>query len=457
MPEIPLSLAYLAAALKPHGHDVKIIDLNVVDTLEELKAQLGDLAFDIIGFAATTPIITNCYRIIKIMKKKYPSAKMVLGGWHASALPIQTMNECKEIDYIVKGEGEITFVELAAAIENGSRVEGILGVVYRDDQGIPVENPDRPLINNIDTIPFPDRSLLPNAAYKRNGFYTVDGYYKKDLNISSIFTSRGCANRCKFCADHVIYKETCRFRSPENVISEIEKMVKEQNIRIILFLDANFMFSPTRVKRICELIIEKNLKFIWTCYARVDTISEEILRLMKTAGCIRISYGIESGSPRMLKKMNKNITIKQIKQAIALTKKVGISIYAFFIYGLPGETIQDLKYTRQLMHEIQPDFVSQSVAIPYPGSDIYDEALKENLIKTKDWNSFSFFFNNILSLPDANKIFRFQKKIQRDFYLSPRFIWQSLKKIRSIYHVFFYLRGFRIFLMYFFVMAKKGI
>ena len=455
LPEIPLSLAHIAAVLEGDGHKVEIIDLNVISRLQEIVDQLKGKNFDLIGFASTTPIINSCYNTIRIMKNVYPDATIVLGGWHASALPVRTLEECKDIDFIVKGEGEETISELARALSTHEDLSTIKGIIYRTKEGIIIENEDRPLIKDLDALPFPSRHLLPLKKYKKIGFYTVGGYYKKDLGISSIFTSRGCANRCSFCADHVIYKETCRFRSPENVLAEIKEMVHKYDIRIILILDANFMLSPKRVRRICELILKEKIKIIWACLARVDSVTAGLLRLMKKAGCIRISYGVESGSPRMLKLMNKQVRIKQIKKAIALTKKVGINVYVFFVYGMPGETVEDMRCSRQLLMEVRPDFVTQSVVIPYPGTDVYEEVVENNLLKEQNWDKFSFFFNNILNLPNAKEIFRYQKKIQRDFYFNIPYIWSRIKKIRSIYHVNFYLHGLKDFIIFFFLIGDK--
>ncbi len=446
--EIPLSLAYLASTLEREGHIVKIIDLNVVSTKKELKFLLGTGGFDIIGVTSTTPVISSCFKTIKVLKRLYPDAKIIVGGWHASTMPIQTLDECKEVDFVVKGEGEETIVELVQNILNGKKLEHIRGIAYRDKSGISHETEDRPLIKDLDTLPFPARQLLPLEAYKKIGFYTLGGYFKKDLYVCSIITSRGCANRCAFCADHVIYKETCRFRSPENVVAEIEEMIRKDNIRIVFFFDTDFFLSPIHVKRICELIIEKKMKFIWGCSGRVNHISKDLLQLMKRAGCIRISFGVESGSPRILRSMHKNILISQVKKVMAMAKDVGMPVYISFLYGMPGETIKDAKMTRQLLWELKPDFMAQSAIVPYPGTDLYDYAFQRNLIKEASWESYSYLFNSLMDQPDAKKVINYQKKTQRNFYTSPFFFMKSLKNLKSIYHLGFYLRAIYSFIRF---------
>ncbi len=422
--------------------------MNLIKSLERLKTILHAFEAGVIGFTSTTPVLVSCYRTIKAFKKCYPRSAIVIGGWHASALPVQTLNECPEIDFVVKGEGEHTFLELVTALEQKMSVGAIKGIAYRDQNGSVNENEDRPLVQNLDELPYPSRHLLDLDAYKDIGFYTVGGYFKKDLYLTSIVTSRGCANKCTFCADSVIYKETCRFRSPDVVVDEIEHAIKNFATRIFFFIDANFTLSPKRVKRICELIIERKVKIIWGCAARVDSISEDLLQIMKAAGCIRISYGIESGSPRVLKLMNKNITIKQIRDAVHLTKKVGIPVYVYFVYGMPGETLHDARMSRQILWELRPDYVTHSIATPFPGSDLYLLSLADGRLQTKDWRHFNYPFHHILKTPDIEAIYRFQARTLRDFYTSPFFLWFTLKNLKSIYHLGFYMRALKNLLFY---------
>jgi len=441
LPDIPLNLAYIAAILEADGHFVRIIDMNVIKTKEGLMQRLDEANFEIIGFTSTTPIITSCFRTIKILKRRFPRSKIILGGWHASAIPVETMQSCSEIDFIVKGEGEHTVRELVHAIEYGAGFEKIQGIVYRNSASKPVENEDRPLINNLDTLPYPARHLLPLEDYKKMGFYTVGGYFKKDLYLCSIQTSRGCTGKCIFCADSVIHRGTCRFRSVDGVIDEIKHMIKKYGIRIFFIIDANFLGSPVRVKHLCERIIEEKLKIIWGCTGRVDSVSEDMLRLMKTAGCIRISYGIESGSPRVLKLMNKKITIAQIRRAVKITKEAGIHVYIYFVYGMPGETLEDVNMSKQLLMELKPNFVTHSIATPYPGTKLYDNVLREGLLKDVSWEYFNYPFNYVIETPHVRQVFKLQRKILRDFYTSPFFLVDSIKNLKSIYHFGFYIKA----------------
>nr|MDO8084625.1 radical SAM protein [Candidatus Sigynarchaeum springense] len=448
LPEIPIHLAGIAAVLERDGHVVRIVDLNVVETKDELVKRLEEMPFDIIGFTATTPVITSCYRAIRLLKKMFPATKIVLGGWHASALPEKTMAECPEIDFVVKGEGDITMPELVRAIELGHSLADIEGLVFRDAGGHIVRNEDRPLVKNLDDLPFPSRHLLPMDAYRRIGFTTVGGYYKKDLYITSIVTSRGCTGKCTFCADSAIYHRTCRFRSPENVVAEIKEAVEKYNARIFFIIDANFTLSPKRVTRICELIIEEGLHILWACAARVDSVNEELLRLMKRAGCVRISYGVESGSPRVLGLMEKHVSIRQIKDAVQATKRAGIPVYIYFVYGMPGETIQDVYMSRQLLMELKPDYLTQSIATPFPGSELYNHAASRGWLDGKPWSRYNYPFDHVMELPQIAEISRLQSKILIEFYTRPFFIKNTLRNMRSVHHLWFYLKAARVLLKY---------
>lgn len=448
LPEIPINLASIAAVLEQEGHVVRVIDLNVVRTKDEIVARVTEFRFDVVGFTATTPVITACYRTIHVIKKLLPAARIVLGGWHASALPEKTLEECPDIDFVIKGEGEMTMVELVHALQHHESFDGIKGLAYRDIHGRVVTNADRPLVKNLDDLPFPSRHLLPNDAYRRVGFTTVGGYFKKDLSITSIVTSRGCTGLCTFCADSIIYHHTCRFRSPENVVAEIEDAIKRHGFRIFFIIDANFTLSPKRVMRICELIIERRLHIMWACAARVDCVDEEMLMAMKRAGCIRISYGIESGSPRVLRLMEKRISIQQIRDAVRATKRVGIPVYIYFVYGMPGETLHDVQLSRQLLMELDPDYMTQSIATPFPGSELHAFAASRGWLEGKDWARYNYPFDHVMDFPGLDAILKAQSRILLLFYLRPSFMLKTIKNLKSIYHLAFYARAARILALY---------
>jgi radical SAM superfamily enzyme YgiQ (UPF0313 family) len=452
MPDMPLGLAYIAAVLEQSKHHVKILDMNAIKSKDELKSAITDVRYHVVGFTAMTSNILTCYRAIRVLKRFLPWITTVLGGWHASGTPVRTLQECPELDIVVKGEGEETMNELVSVIEEGKALSSIKGIVYRDKlTGKIVENPERPMIKNLDELPFPARHLLPMETYKEHGFSTSGVYFKHDKYISGIVTSRGCTGRCVFCADHTIYKHTCRLRSPENVVAEIKHAMKHFKVSIFFFQDAHFTQSPTRAKRICELIIENGLNIIWACSARVDTVNKELLQLMKRAGCARVGYGIETGSPKMLKIINKHVKFKQMHDAIKWTQEAGMLAFIYLVYGVPGETEKDIWLTRQLLMELKPDFVNQSIAIPYHGTRLREIALERGMIKNDRWENYTFPYGVVLEYPGSDKMFKLQGDILKGFYTSPFFVIRLLKNLRSIYQLLFYFKLIRIYLLGFFL------
>ena len=459
--EVPLSLAYIAAVLEKNGHVVSIIDMNVINSHHDFLSKAKEKDYELIGLTATTPIINNCLRTIKILKKLHPRARIVLGGWHATAMPVETMKICRDLDIIVKGEGEATIKELVEALTNQRSLHDLQGILYRNEAGDIVENPDRPLIEDIDSIPFPARHLLPIEDYQKMGvsFITYDAsslQYDKSKgypNVTHMLTSRGCYNRCTFCADHIIYKQKIRFHSPEHVVAEIKDAISRFNIRIFNILDPVFLLNQNRIRAICKLIIKEKLSIQWCCQGRVaEKVSFETLDLMRRAGCEKIYYGIESGSPRVLKAINKNITIKQIRDTIANTKKAGIPSHVFFLYGFPGETMDDYYYTRQLINEVKPNSIEVHEVIPLPGTDLFASELAANNLDTSSWDRYHYYTQKSFH---AKKMTKQQLAVRKKFFslskqfnISPHYFFGFIRKIKTLEYFFAIVKGFRMFIEY---------
>lgn len=451
--ELPLNLTYIASVLEGMGYDVEILDLNFINIRGEFVKLLKEKKFDIIGFTSTTPLIKITFKLIQIVKLIYPEVIVILGGWHASTLPLQIMKECKDIDFIIVGEGEETIKDLVSHLDDSNErrdLYGIEGIVFRSNEGKIIINKPRPQIKDLDTIPFPARHLINLNNYKGINQLTLGGVFREDGYVSHAITSRGCFNRCIFCADHVIYKQIIRTRTPKNVVLELKEMVEKFNIRVIGFIDPNFLAFPKRVKEICKFIIEEKLNFSWGCQACVGKYSLELFQLMKEAGCERISFGVETGSPKIMKIINKkHLNIKNIKDNVKMANIAGITTYIFLIFGLPDETVADLNLTRQLIKEIKPDYINMTMAVPYPGTDLYEISKMKDLLKDDlDWENYIYYDDILLSLPNIQKRVKFQKKIFREFYLSIGFIFNALKNLKTIYHLVFFVKAFIQFLLY---------
>jgi len=416
----PLGLAYLASMLEQNGHEVKIIDAPTLElSTSQIEKELKKNQPEIIGVTATTPTIYNALEVIKAAKKVCPHSFTILGGPHSSFLPIETLKECPVLDAVCIGEGEETIVELAETLEGKGDLTKVKGIAFRSKERI-VKNPPRPLIENLDSLPFPAWHLLPVDHYSVLG--------RKSL-VCHMMTSRGCPFQCIFCSSSLLFGKKYRARSARNVVDEMEYLVSEYNPESIEFSDDEFTLNRRRVEKICYEIKRRGLEISWACSSRVDTISRSLLEKMRKAGCFFIYYGIESGSQRILDFIRKGIKIDQIKKAIKWAKEAGIKTLGSFIIGFPDETREEVKKTIEFSKRLKLDFAQFSIATPYPGTDLYDMARREGLLLTEDWSQYTaarpVMATRYMKIEDVSRLF---KKAYMSFYLSPRILLRNLSQ-----------------------------
>lgn len=416
----PIGLAYLASVLLKDGHNVKIIDLGIETMgIKGLKDHIAKFNPDIIGITATTALVKSAVFIIKEAKKAAPKSKIVMGGVHPSLLPEEVLKN-KDVDYVLRGEGERAFPEFA----KGTNPEKIKGFYFRKGKKI-VDNGIADPIYNLDALPFPAYKLLKMEKYRPSL-----GNYRR-LPAVAIITSRGCPGKCTFCNTEVFGKRT-RFRSAENIIAEIEMLIRDYKIKEISFYDDTFTANRPNVQRFCKLIIEKGIDLTWSCMSRVDCVDFKTLKLMKKAGCHQIGYGIESADAGILKNINKMVSLEQAEKAIAMTKKVGIDARAMFMFGNPGETIETMKKTLRYSIKIDPDLVVYNITTPFPGTAMFNWAKENNYLNTYDWDDYDLA-RVVMELPSVSpkEIVRFYRKAYKKFYLRPRYLIKRIMKIRS--------------------------
>lgn len=416
----PLGLAYLAAVLEGDGHSVRIIDAQALGIpLTEIKREIKRDQPSIVGVTSTTPTIREALAIVKAVKEDCPDATTVVGGPHVTFLPVETLRECPQLDVVCIGEGERTVLELAQAIERKASLSNVKGIVYRSGDRI-IKTPPQPLIDNLDSLPFPARHLLPMERYTILGRKSIIGH---------LMTSRGCPFNCTFCASSLLFGKRFRGRSPKNVVDEIEEVVSEYNPGSIEFSDDEFTLDRKRVEGICDEMKRRGLDVPWACSSRVDTVSKNLLRKMKAAGCFFIYYGVESGCQRILNLIRKGIRIKQVIDAIRWTKKMGIETLASYIIGFPGETKEDIEKTIAFAKRLNTDYAQFSLATPYPGTELYNSAKEKGLLLTEDWSQYTagkpIIRNNNCSKED---LMRLLAKAYKSFYLSPRILLRHLRK-----------------------------
>lgn len=364
----PLGMTYVAAILRKNGIPARILDpIPQGYSYDETLRYARDFDAIIVPLAASNA--RGTYRFFSHLKDKL----RIFMGTHATALADHILQK-GYCDIIVRGEPEYTTLETIQRLPN---LEGVLGVSYRKDGAI-VKNPDRPLIQNLDELPFPARDLVDNSLYHIVSF--------PNKPIAMVLTSRGCPFECTFCATNLFYKRRRRLRSPENVMREVEEVVNTYGIDHIFFIDDTFTIGEKRIVHLCQLLQEKKLNITWICLGRVDTVTEPMLRAMRKAGCKEIMYGIESASPTVLATTKKNISREQMEYAVRVTKQLGIRATLFFMFGNPGDTLESIRETSRLARKLNPNFASFNIATPDPGTPLF-ESIKDQL----DFESFETF------------------------------------------------------------------
>ncbi len=419
---IPLGLGYLAAVLEGAGHEVEIYDAVV--EMEPLGRVLDRGKFDLVGVTAVTPLIYEAWEVAAQAKER--DAVTVLGGPHPTLLPDESL-ERPGVDIVVRGEGEETIVELAQALEEGSDLEGVQGISFKKETA--VHNPSRPLPEDLDSLPFPAHHLLKIEGYT-NLQPLTDGL-DPNARAYTIVTSRGCPYGCIFCSK-AITGRTWRPRSPENVVAEWRWLVKDLGATEIGITDDVMTLDAKRAKRICRLLIQEGLNHIpWITIhgIRANNVDEELLHLMKEAGCKRVGFGVESGSQRVLNYMKKGQTIEEARRAFRWSKRVGLETMGFFIFGMPTETEETMEATIRLALELDPDLANFMIAAPYPGTELYEIILHEGNLFSRDWRDFAIHDEKArfaIGEMTAELVERKWHEAYRRFYLRPSRILKRL-------------------------------
>ncbi len=374
-PSPPLGLCYAAAACEAAGAEVIIIDYIVSRyTPEKLAAELDRFQPDVVGTNSVTMNFPQAIRIIQDAKRHRPEVITMMGGPHVSFDVQNTLTRYPELDLIVIGEGEETIKELIPALPHRGRWQSIAGIAFQQN-GTVVTTAHRPLIADLDTLPLPARHLLPLSRYLALGFPV------------SIITSRGCPNKCIFCLGRRMVGHKPRFRSPDKVVDEIEQILT-YGFTWINIADDLFTASKKRVQALCDEINRRRVKFVWSAFARVNTVDPEMLATMKAAGCDSIGFGVESGNQEILKTANKGITLAQIRQAVAWSKAAGLRVHASFIVGLPGETHDTLAETQRFAESLDVEYGYHLLA-PFPGTTLRENIDQYDLqILTDDWSRY---------------------------------------------------------------------
>ncbi len=437
-----LGILYLAAVLRREGYAVSVIEASSLGlSLRELLDEIIAIDPEFVGISATTLSIFNASKLADEIKKSNGKMKIIVGGPHLTTIPEETMGLFKSFDFAVIGEGEETMRELINFLEQGKKISDVSGIVFRQGDSI-VRTDPRVFLDDLDKLPFPAWDLLADFPNK----YHPPPFRFKKLPAVYIVTTRGCPYKCIFC-DRSVFGNKCRGHSAEYIIELLEYLYNKFGIREILIEDDTFVTFKSRLIKICEGIINRDIKISWSCLGRADAITPEILSLMKKAGCWSISYGIETGDEEVMKFIGKNITLDKIEQAVRLTKKAGILSKGFFIMGHPIDTHDTIKKTIDFTLRIPLDDISVSMMTPFPGSKLHKIASQYGEFED-NWKKMNEL--DVVFVPKGltkDDLQRYSKKMLRKFYLRPRIVLNYMKRIaENPKGLPYYLKGFTAFL-----------
>lgn len=438
----PLGLGYIAAVLKRDGHDVVFLDPEAQNLSEAAVAsRLGSFRPQLVGVSCATPSFPKARRFAAIAKRVAPDALTVVGGVHATAMPHGVLAQAPEIDVVALGEGEETMLDLAAALTDGPVGPDVLapmpGVAFRTAAGVTV-NAKREWMRDLDALPFPARDLVDFDLY------VPHAHNRRGRRATTAITSRGCPYQCIFCASHIVLGYPFRSHSPEYIVAEMEHLNRTWGVDQVVFNDDVFTMDKRRDYRICELLLEKNLKMSWFCFARVDSVTKDILATMKRAGCFSVGFGVESGDPGMLQTIKKKITVDQVRQALAWSNEVGLKSQTFFVFGNPGENAETVERSIRFAIEIKPVLAFFNMMVPYPGTEAYDvhfsgAGVPLGDVRWEDWVAVGP--RAAIEVEGVPSLERAVAEANRRFYLRPRQLLKMLGHVTSPRELWQLVRG----------------
>lgn len=428
----PLSLLSIAAFLEAKGISVQILDVHVEKlTAEEVKEVVRLVKPEWVGLTVMTATSIAAHKIARLVKDVSPTTKVVFGGVHAEALPLESLSN-SSVDLVVRGDGEFTFFDLV----NGADHTVQAGVSWRNGDTV-VNNPPVEINLDLDQYPRPAYHLVPMHLY-----YPTIGAYKRLPAINMLMT-RGCPGKCTFCNSA---NTTLRIRSAEVVVAEIEHLRDTYGIREIQFYDDTFTVNRKNVMRFCELMAERKVGVSWTAFIRADCFNEDLARAMKAGGCHQILIGVESGDDQILRNIRKPIQDERTKRSIEIARNAGLETRCSFIFGNVGDTRESMEKTLAYSFELDPDLAIFNISTPYPGTQLFQWGRDNGYLVTEEWSEYELS-RFLLDLPTVanEEVMEFYAYAHKKFYFRPISIWRRIKamrrfaQIRDAIHAFFYV------------------
>ncbi len=447
----PTNLVGLASELNARGHEAQVLDLEVAEGgLHALRPALESWQPELVGVSVVTPHVPGAALMLREARAVNPDLFTIAGGPHATALPEDLLDEIPELDAICVGEGDESLVALCHALESGrrstrrDRLSAIPGLHLRDGGFTGWRDP----LDDLDQLAPLDRDLLDWSAYERmagSKGVASPGIVRKGIRAAQVHLSRGCYARCVFCSTNLVWGERARpgirRRSVERVLEEIDELTA-RGVNHLNFEDDIFPPTLRYLEDLAEGLLHRNLS--WSCNARVDGLQREHFELMAASGCNKIDFGVESGSERILELNQKLVTRDRVVTVFAEAKRVGILRTAYLMIGSHvDETPAEVQLTRRLAREIEPDFLTFTIACPYPGTELWNVCKERDFLDLTadgrpDWAHYGYY----PGLPpwrfthfSSEELVGVQKRFLRSFYMSPKFAWRSLKRVRSMDHL----------------------
>jgi radical SAM superfamily enzyme YgiQ (UPF0313 family) len=414
----PMGLTALAAYLRQHGHKVKVIDANIE---QASTARAVSMVLEanpvIVGITSMSANIGNAFEIVNALKSRDKKIWVIAGGVHPTVAPEHTLSNTN-INAIVRGEGEVTLLELVEAIETGSKFNEIKGIGFRDN-GDCVYTPNRELIHDLNKLPIPAYDLIPMDKYKSN--------YGVRKPFAFMVRSRGCIYKCSFCSNNKILGPVFRCQTPERTMEEINYLIENFQIKEILLKDTEITLDK-KLGDLCDLLIRKDFDLTWSCNGRVNNVSYQLLNKMKDAGCRSITYGIESGDEAILRNLRKPLKLDDARNAVKITKKLGMNVVTNFMIGNPGDTKETIEKTINFAVELDPDYAYFGFTTAFIGTELREQAVKNGWLLDSSFDAINYndVMMNATSLP-TEELRKCIDNAYRRFYFRPSYIVKRAK------------------------------
>ncbi|MFH1982573.1 MAG: radical SAM protein [Pseudomonadota bacterium] len=421
--QYPIFLGYAAAQLTAAGHDVVYIDAVIQDLdMPQTLAAAAAAAPDVVFMETTTPSSTADYESLTALKAA-TGALILAGGPHVTYFHRQALDLCPAIDVVIRHEFD---TKIAGVVSAWPDLDAIGGITYRDGDTIR-DNGDGAVESDLDLVPYPDRETVPWHWY-------LEAWYSR-RPFMNMMTARGCPYHCAFCLwPQSMYGHKQRLRSLDNVFGELHQLVDRYGLREVNIDDGTFTTRKSRVIEFCQRLRSEKLDLVWTCNGRVDNLDAEMLGEMRAAGCKMIRLGIESGSQAVLDKIKKGLTLEQIEIGVRLVKRHGIQALGGFMFGFPYDTRETIEETIAFARKLSPDQVQFSIAMCYPGTDLYEYATANGLLVARDFKEFDMTCGPVVKVVGVSR-----KELQpilarayREFYFRPKYILQTLTHMNDM-------------------------